>query len=1138
MRILYHYFLLTVFLLFNVPDVGASRQLFAIHPVIYPYPVEPMEYPEYSRRPYPALSWSDFDHRTQFVAGRNVPSNETELADVPGLVYRPGASFLKNQEFTGKLQYIGKHGMYLHNIGGYGPGSPFYGSFGEYIVPEWQTEQIRKHLGHRFTGFDVGEQDGRFNFTYKQIMEPYIPDRRRQYLASQPYFDRVAADLGNWCSSLSVLWYWHYILKEGYTILAGAETQNKITNGQVQYMHLRGAGKQYGILWFGDVSVFDTWGYKNYSRDEKYERVNKGGSLSLFKRSYYTQYMYNATILSMESGWCEGHFATNKGELTPIGKMHTDCANFVEKYGQPGCMVTQIALLNDFYSGWMPADHIAGRFQVWNGMDYEAGDFLTDAMISLFFPNYERSGFFHDETGAMCATPYGENADVLHSDARVEVMKQYPVMVAAGNLFSGGMELADKVKEYVHKGGTFIVTAENAARIWPEWKIGKSRTVPAGGIVRIGENELVERGNFELYRASLPDEAHVLAMIGGEPVAVNIPVGKGQIILSLTAYGLNAAPLEYNKPPTWMQGGFNTFLGRPYSLLNHFRSIVDAVFKSVQLFEVGEGLGVIVNYLEEGKYRLAIYNNTLESLPFSIRSKIGRIKSIDELSTGDKLFQAQGYWPNGIRGDMNGKDNDSYIFGGDIRLFDVSVDEERVELAEKIQQAKPVSHRLLVFDDILFTKETIRYMPTFFDYFSGISVEGDKLLQADSYALKEQNKWFCLQKLQITADLRKGFASGRWTFDSSLPQYKQTLIELKEIADKLSLLYGEDVLFIPSTPIGFSIPSELAGLNFQIVKSLGQGMFKLAGDGYELLDTPSLDWETVYGLLKNKLPAAQHISGGQQSSQQHVLPDNRNHILALDRYSKGILKDIDEIDCFYNAFGGVCVSAEYLANYSLDALREEKKLLDERGISMVVSFIEEINHFPGLTLCDAVPEYYEKSMDYYKRILDKMGELQIGVALFTTHGRVESDKYPAQKVYVGMKKTFRYLSEYGEKRGVRLLLTNTRFRIADTVDKQIKMIREIGESNIGIALNLNHLSESESDLYVRKFRKQLRERLGAVILGGPVSYKHSEYLPVPNSDKSVRVANDLEGVLLIDKVYPLDRERVYKDCQYMGWIKE
>lgn len=72
-----------------------------------------------------------------------------------------------------------------------------------------------------------------------------------------------------------------------------------------------------------------------------------------------------------------------------------------------------------------------------------------------------------------------------------------------------------------------------------------------------------------------------------------------------------------------MQGGFNTFLGRPYGLLNHFRSIVDAVFKSVQLFEVGEGLGVIVNYLKKGKYRLAIYN-TPESLPLQyVRRSVG-----------------------------------------------------------------------------------------------------------------------------------------------------------------------------------------------------------------------------------------------------------------------------------------------------------------------------------------------------------------------------------------------------------------------------------------------------------------------------------------------------------------------------------
>ena len=1100
-----------------------------IRPVIYPYLVEPKEYPEYSRRPYPTLSWEDFGYKTQFVAGRNVPLNDAEVADVLGRVYRPGISWLRDKDFMGRLQYAGKHGMFLHNIGGYGPGSPFNGGFGECIVPEWQINQIKKYVGNRFTGFDVGEQDGRFNFTYRNIIEPYIPNRRRQYLSSQPYFDRVAADLGNWCSSLSVLWYWHYLLKEGYTILAGAETQNKITNGQVQYMHLRGAGKQYGILWYGDVSVFDTWGHKNYSQDDKYNRANEGGSLSLFKRSYYTQYMYNSTILGMESGWCEGSWANNKGKLSPIGRMHTDCANFVEKYGQPGVMITQIALLNDFYSGWMPADHIAGRFQVWNGMDYEAGDYLTDAVVSLFFPNYERSGFFHDETGAMCETPYGENVDMLHSDARVEVMKQYPVMMAVGDLFSGGKELADKVNNYVKDGGTFIVTAENAARIWPEWKICEEKN-PAGKIVRIGEEEFVEQGSFELYKASLPSGTRVLAIAEEEPVAVAIPLGKGHVVLSLTRYGLNIDPLAYNEPATWMQGGFNTFLGRPYGLLGHFKSIIDAIFKSVQLFEVGEGLGFIVNYLEKNKYRIAIYNNTLKSLPFIISSKIGKIESITELSTGRKLFSEEGYWPNKKLGNLHDKDDGSTIFGGDIRLFDVCIREDNLRLAKRIPQVRAVENCFLSFDDILFAKEKIRCMPTFFDYFDGIAVDGRKLLQADDHALSEQNKWFNLQKLRVSTDLREGFQSGYWTLDRNKPRYKQTLLDLKKMAAKLELLYGEDILFIPS---GVSVPFELKGLDFQVVEKPSFDAGWVVADDYKLLDTPNYDWETIYGLLcgNSDGPKAKACN---TSDERKVMFTNRNHILALDRYSKGIREDIEGIDCFYDAFGGVCVTAEYIASRSLDALREEKKELDKHGISVVVSFLEEINHFPGLTLCDAVPEYYKKSMDYYKTVMNKMSDLGIKTALLTTHASVESNAYPEQRVYEKMKETFSLLSEYSEEKGIRLLLTNTRFRVVDTVERQMKMLQEIGDCNIGIALNFNHLSENEAELSIKK----VGEKLGAIILGGPVSGKHSEYLPISEESKSVRLAGALDDVLLIDWVYPVNTARVYEDCMYMGWIKK
>ena len=81
----------------------------------------------------------------------------------------------------------------------------------------------------------------------------------------------------------------------------------------------------------------------------------------------------------------------------------------------------------------------------------------------------------------------------------------------------------------------------------------------------------------------------------------------------------------------------------------------------------------------------------------------------------------------------------------------------------------------------------------------------------------------------------------------------------------------------------------------------------------------------------------------------------------------------------------------------MDALLEEKKWWDKIGLSVIVSFIEEINHFPGLTLCDAVPVYYERSMDYYKDVLSKMGHLGLKWALFSTQGPWE-DSYSEQQI--------------------------------------------------------------------------------------------------------------------------------------------
>jgi len=66
----------------------------------------------------------------------------------------------------------------------------------------------------------------------------------------------------NHLSTVVSLCFGHYFLKECNQVLIGAETAQALPNSQIYNSFIRGAGKQYGILWFGNVSVFNRWGYK------------------------------------------------------------------------------------------------------------------------------------------------------------------------------------------------------------------------------------------------------------------------------------------------------------------------------------------------------------------------------------------------------------------------------------------------------------------------------------------------------------------------------------------------------------------------------------------------------------------------------------------------------------------------------------------------------------------------------------------------------------------------------------------------------------------------------------------------------------------------------------------------------------
>ena len=88
-------------------------------------------------------------------------------------------------------------------------------------------------------------------------------------------------------------------------------------------------------------------------------------------------------------------------------------------------MHTPVALLVDFYSGWSFPRHLYSGdvYRVWGNRPYEAGDYLTDAVLDLLYPGYQNSSYFHDETGFLAPTPYGDIADCLLSDAPLWVAR-------------------------------------------------------------------------------------------------------------------------------------------------------------------------------------------------------------------------------------------------------------------------------------------------------------------------------------------------------------------------------------------------------------------------------------------------------------------------------------------------------------------------------------------------------------------------------------------------------------------------------------------------------------------------------------------------------------------------------------------
>ena len=765
---------------------------------IYPYLMDPRQHPDEVRRWIKPPDRQIFEGRIQFITLRSLDGDYKKSLDLYtkkfnlGKVIWPAYSVLFRPDLEEVAREIKQRGLYLFDIWGYVPGSGPGGYWQAFKVPEKSLEIFQRVLGNRWLGMDNGEQDGRYIGGFAGQMFPIGNSREGQYLNFQNHFQGLTDRLGNKMSTLVSLNYGHYFLKEGNYCLIGAETAQGLPNSQVYYAFIRGAGKQYGVPWFGNASVWNRWGWKNYEGiTSDHGGDQKGTSLSLLKRLLYSHIFYNSVAVGFESS-----YFNKEGKLSPIGKIQQSANNWVGKHGDPGVMYTPVAIMTDFFAGWTFPRHLytGNTYRVWGNLPYREGDYLMDGVLKLLYPGYGDASYYHNEKGFLTATPLGDIADCLLSDAPLWLLQQYPVLIVAGEL-KGGAEIKEKLGDYVRLGGHLILTSGNVEHLPNgifDWnKTGSIKTYPKGSVVSYLNQKIIENEEFQVAELSLPVGAKVISDCNDQPLAVKKNYGKGSLTLLASAYGLN----KNSRTKGTVRANIDEPIAEPFVLANHVKAILSDEMAKTAIFTTNPGLSLITCRKGKNEYTLAITNNSWEEKPFTIQSLCGKIQAIKELKTDVSERKAVGFLSENLKANT-GKNSASVIAGGDVRLFSIRITEENTEEIPFIPQIQQAEKRGLVLQNCTSIKREILLRPTFFQHFDRVVVDWKYLADKEPEALRRESGWIRQQGLKIVVDLTSGinlFPDMRLV-DNDSAEYRRSIKIIESVLEKMTLIGATDLM--------------------------------------------------------------------------------------------------------------------------------------------------------------------------------------------------------------------------------------------------------------------------------------------------------------------------------------------------------
>ena len=808
--------------------------------VIYAHPVIPELYPDYTRSCAKAVTRGDLGDRIQFMTLRVFTMRDNQLVNFKedldlyteefklGKVIWPLYRTIFMDNFRELVDEAAKRGLYLFDFWGYVPGSfPDKTIWGEFEPPQDRAYYLRERLGNRFLGFDNGEQDGRYIGGYAPALCSLSQDRRQQYLNFHAHFEKLGNAMQNQTVVLNSLNFTHYFAREGNAIMLGAETAQALINTNLWYAYIRGAGKQYGLLWYGNASVWNRWGYKSYESEgaESYFKwgAEQGSSLSLLRRLMYTEYAYNSEMLGFEQSWIQGDNTEKRMEgkpvlheldpstrvLTPVGEIQAEAVKFVEEHGRPGVLHTPVAILLDFFNGWVPPRHLYTNnvCKVWGNLPYKQGDFQLHALFSMLYPGYEDSGFYENEKGFLAPTPYGDIADVIFNDADGAILDMYRVLLVSGEM-NLDLETYTKLVRFAEKGGHVIITAEKIEEAAKELvkytgsllksfgiaELNGRSGIRAGSVVELGPEQF-EEDAFELC-LSVPDKTAELVAIEKTwrlPVITSKRTGSGRISVIYAPFGLARTSI----PEAPADNRVNKSLPLYYDLLKSVKQFIGKSLEEVQLISLNNPrLQYCTNSKANNVFLVSVSNNGNTCEYFSFIARTGDILSVEELAIAGIPEGTRGYYPaKGAGVDRSAlrqpAEGEWIISPGDIRIFKLVLGE--CDLESKDMQVPSGRHEELYLSlrDVRSIKEFVLTHPAFSRHFNGIKVDAAYIEDRSTAAIRKEAEYLLRQKVDVIVDFSSmlNHYPGLSLINNIPARHGESMDRIKAILDK-AVFYG------------------------------------------------------------------------------------------------------------------------------------------------------------------------------------------------------------------------------------------------------------------------------------------------------------------------------------------------------------